>query len=571
MTEPTTHTHQTSDIIPKGVSIADYLAQPEMTYEAAAKLGYEGTAENWEAFKTEYLARVPKEGYIERMSDEKIAELAKTKVVPVGETDHVEAEDAYTRITDLEELIESHPPVNTEPGSPMAQRFDEVVKLTPEGYVDVPALWEGTVKPSGLPAIDAALRPLMVDASGGVNILRMEQLYPLRHDVVYSDPHIARINALLKFCNLIVQDSEVEPVIYTYLGMAEAQEIRWVRFQIGAEQSFSFAMLEKNYSYFIETLDHEFPLEWALQGNESPALNTKGLYLNVSRAPIELPLHFFLAPFAPSEGDELFNGDWIQLEQTMARLRIKISTKLRDITQKANVLVNADIEKDHDLYLVFKATNNFTALNVTLDKVYPKLPESGEVSLGDNPTTVFEWNGKDKKVLIAVKQINTGCKHINKEIGIARNLISQHPLVQKEFDALLKVELYAAAHFTNRIYNFAPEFGINLISEVTNDILRALTEYSKTEWPDGRTERTIGLDLNSWIVWEYLPGVPPTRATAESVDFVNNLFNRYTESFIGALYEKLINLGNPLIRPYDFREVADLSDGIPLGSIRRVK
>lgn len=555
MTEPTTHTHQTSDIIPKGVSIADYLAQPEMTYEAAAKLGYEGTAENWEAFKTEYLARIPKEGYIERMSDEKIAELAAPKVVPVGEADYSSASaviDVKLSPEDMAELVPA-------------------IKLTEEGFVDVPALWEGTAKPSGLPAIDAALRPLMINASGDVNILRMEQLYPLRHDVAYADDHIARINALLKFCNLIVQDSEVEPVIYTYLGMAEAQEIRWIRFQIGAEQSFSFALLEKNYSYFIETLDHEFPLEWALQGNESPALNTKGLYLNVSRAPIELPLHFFLAPFAPSEGDELFNGDWIQLEQTMARLRIKISTKLRDITQKANVLVNADIEKDHDLYLVFKATNNFTALNVTLDKVYPKLPESGEVSLGDNPTTVFEWNGKDKKVLIAVKQINTGCKHINKEIGIARNLISQHPLVQKEFDALLKVELYAAAHFTNRIYNFAPEFGINLISEVTNDILRALTEYSKTEWPDGRTERTIGLDLNSWIVWEYLPGVPPTRATAESVDFVNNLFNRYTESFIGALYEKLINLGNPLIRPYDFREVADLSDGIPLGSIRRVK
>jgi len=543
-----------------GKEFADYIAPPDVTHEVAVANGFTGTAEEWEETKRAHLEKIaalPKEGYIERMSDEKIAELS-------SKPDH--NEKMYSELSDQILL-----PVAEVDPSPMAQRFDELVKLTPEGYVDVPALWEGIVKPSGLPLIDAALRPLMVNEDGGVNILRMEQLYPLRHDVVYADEHIARINALLKFCELIVKDAEVEPVIYTYIGMAGVEEVRWIRFQIGAEQSFSFAMLEKNYDYFIETLSHEFPLEWALQGNENPALGKKGLYLNVSRAPIELPLHFFLVPFAEAEGDDLVNGDWIQLEQTMKRLRLKISSKLRDITQKANVLVNADIEKDHDLYLVFKAMDNFTALNVTLDKVYPKLPESGEVSLGDNPTTVFEWNGKDKKVLVAVKQINAACKHINKEIGIARKLVSENPIIQKEFDALLKVELYAAAHFTNRIYNFAPEYGINLISEVTNDILRALTDYSKTEWTDGRTDRSIGLDLNSWIVWEYLPGVPPTRATAESVDFVNNLFNRYTESFIAALYEKLINLGNPLIRPYDFREVADLADGIPLGSIRRVK
>lgn len=411
---------------------------------------------------------------------------------------------------------------------------------------------------------------------GRTNALTL--LYPLpEREEPYSNeltPQAQReVEGLLKFFYDLVPTKPENLAIYTYPGLVEGEPIRWVRFET-EHNSTTFCVLELDFPRWISAVLDDETIEWCLRDNENEALKKRGMYLNVSRAPIELPLHFFWVRFDRHPIDDLYDGDFIALETLSAKLQEKITNKLALATMKANVLVNAEGKKDHDLYLVFKATDNFSALNVTLDKVYPKLPESGEISLGDNPTTLFEWNGKEKKVLVAVRQINNYCKQINKAIQETRALLNQHPIIQQQFDEKLKVMLFAATHFTKMIYGFSAEYGEALVYEVVNDVLERLTRFDLKHRSDGVAKGlnwSIGLDLNSWVVWEYTDGKHPVRVTDPEVDFVNTLFNRYTESFIQALYAVLLNTRNPLIKPYDYREVADLSDGIAIGTVRLAK
>lgn len=416
-------------------------------------------------------------------------------------------------------------------------------------YIDVPQQWQGT----------ELERCLNNGFSSGLQLI-----YPLPDRDGVAPQYDRRIEGLTKFFYALAPTKPEQLSIYTYAGLIDDEEVVYVRFQTEGP-SFTFVTRKSRFERWMEAVLDDETIGWCLESNPVQAMKDRGMFLNVSKLPIELPLHFFSEPFEKSSLDELYNGDFITLETLSKKLELQITEKLRDATMKANVLVNAEVEKDHDLYLVFKAQDNFKTLGITLDKVAPKLPESGQVALGENSTTVFEWNALgDKKVTVAVKQINNYRNQINRMIETTRGLISPHPIIQEAFDEKLKVILYAATHFTKRIYGFGAAYGKELVQDVANDVIRKLTTKAATG-------ANIGLDLNSWITWEYHEGTHPTRSEDPEVDFVNTLFNRYTESFIEALYAFLINTGNPLIRPYDYREAADLSDGIALGTIRRVK
>jgi hypothetical protein len=474
-----------------------------------------------------------------------VAEL--DKVDPVVKLDIDEADpDPASTIKFMQDAFDNRPSIE--------QRFTEVaIDLANKGFVNIPALWEGQEVPHD-----------------GLVVNNMTMIYPLPYRAhPYTNdltPAAQRRNdGLVKFFTVLVPVQPQQLCIFTYQGLVGEEEVRFIRYQTEAD-SYTFAVRESRFERWMEAVLDDESLGWCLETNPVQAMKDRGMLLNVSKLPIEYPLSFFQTPmFEKDPMDDLVNGDFIALENLSEKLKMQITGKLRDATMKANVFVNANVEKDHDLYLVFKAQNNFKSLSITLDKVAPLLPESGQVALGENGTTIFEWNGTpDKKALVAAKQINNCEKQVNRLIATTRAMLSQHPIIQQGFDEKLKVILYAATHFTKRIYGFGAEYGKQMVQDVANDVIRKLTTKAATG-------ANIGLDLNSWITWEYHEGTHPTRSEDPEVDFVNTLFNRYTESFIEALYAFLINTGNPLIRPYDYREVADLSDGIPLGTIRRVK
>lgn len=373
------------------------------------------------------------------------------------------------------------------------------------------------------------------------------------------------VDRLLLFFNRINPNAQemwgtkVDPAIFMYQGFVCDEEARWIRFQLG-DKCQSFVVPEVNFNKFIASIREDFDMTWILSSNGREDWQKKGYHLNVSKASIELPLSYFFVPPGKREMDDLVDGDFRDLHSLVERLKRKVAENLRDITVKSLGLVNFPYKRDHDMYLAFKARDkDMQVLDVSMEKVYPLLPESGEVSIGDHPINLFEWN-HDKKSLVTAKQIQNLVKQTNREIEKVRGLINQHPIIQEAFKQEVKTIMYAATHFTKKLYGCNPDDVQDQVMKVTNDVVRALTNKG------GK----IGLDLNSWIVWQYHDDKAPTKATDPELDFVGQILNRYTDSFVEALYAYLLNLGNPYIKPYDYRVKADATDGIELGSIRRV-
>lgn len=534
MTDIQDSAEQPSALLGRGYNESAY----DASYKAAVSRGYVGTEEEWKEFVTKSLAEAPKEGYVEKMTD---AEKA---------TNFVEQGDAL-----LQKTTDNLNSVNVGMATLLAGALPraEEAELSTENAPALPfagsqAKREAWIKRLEEGRIYSGLTPI----------------YPIDPEREYDMKWQRRITAMLRFYDSLTTTEYDGIAIYTYMGFAGNDEIRWVRFETDTdEKGVTFAVLEKNFDRWVQACLEDETIAWCVEGNGHEGLQKRGLNLNVSKAPIELPLDFFFTKFGPDGMEDLFDGDFTALEELSGRLQQKITAQVRDATLKSNVLTNAPGERDHDLMLVFKALKGFTGINVVLEKVWPKLPESGELSLGDNPENELKWSS-DKKSLVAIRLINAAGRHINKEIEKARLLVSQHPVIQQAFAERLKTMLIATSAFTKRVYNFDATYGQHLIEEVGNDVLRRLTTKAETG-------AVIGLDVNSWIVWEYKPDSPPERVTDEDLDFVNLLFNRYTETFINALYVFLINLGNPLIKPYDYRIKADMSDGIAIGTMRRVK
>lgn len=399
-------------------------------------------------------------------------------------------------------------------------------------------------------------------------VLNMVVMHPTVGEV---DPvHQLAVDRLLVFFNranpeLANQEpfgTHIDPMILTYQGIIDGDEVKWIRFQLG-EQSRTYAILDREFNTFLQTVRQDPDLRWAKGANGREAWHKRQLHLNVSKAPIELPLAHLMTPWTGHVMDDLVDGDFKALDGHVERLKAKLSENLRDITTKAMALTNSVGKRDHDLYLVFKSTDKaMQTINVSLEKIYPLLPEDGQISVGDNPINIFQWN-IDKKSLVTAKQIIVLGKHCNKDIEKARGLISQHPVIQKAFAEEVKTLMFAASHFTKKLYGCKPEDVDTLVQAVANSMIAVLTRAQKVN------EDRLGLDLNSWIVWSYPAEGAPTKAPNAELDFVNKVLNRYTEGFIEALYAFLLNLGNPLIRPYSYKVLADKNDGIELGSIRR--
>lgn len=390
----------------------------------------------------------------------------------------------------------------------------------------------------------------------------LPQIFPVRDGRI--TPTIA---SLIKFFTLAVkvETSSVDTDgtilfpsglhIFRYAGMDGDQEVTWFRFQV-AEQSWSFVVLAKDVPTFLAEMEGENPMAWTHQRRRSE----KGFNLNVTQAPIELPLSFFPFSFDKGPLDDLYDGDFTQVKEVCERLNEDLRVRLGDINRIALKLADIIGQKDHDLYLSFKGVNGLKEMNVALDRVYPKLPESGEIVLGDEPINIFEWSGYSKVVQVNVKRISHGTRQINRMFAKYRALVSQHPAIQELFDTNLKEQLMASSHFLNRVYGFSAAYGVKYMEEVANDIIGKLNAHGGN----------IGLDLNEWVVYEYHETGRPTPIEAEELDFKKQILNSYTQSFVDALYGYLLDVTNPYIKPYTYREVVAGDDGIEVGSIRQV-
>jgi hypothetical protein len=381
-------------------------------------------------------------------------------------------------------------------------------------------------------------------------------IFPL-HRAQPSDPIPDWAQAMIIFYKAIHgQDVDVSNLhIYCYRGLDGEEEINWFRFQIG-EVSHTYAVRFKDVDLFRDKMFEENPLEWTYQRRPS----ARGLNMNVTQAPIELPLSFFPLEFSKGPLDDLFDGDFTQAHDIVERLNEDLLDRLSELNRIAMKLADLIVQKDHDLYLSFKGVNGLKQMNVALDRVYPKLPESGEIVLGDEPINIFEWSGYSKVVQVNIKRISHGTRQINRMFDKYRALINPHPAIQEIFDTNLKEQLMASSHFLNRVYGFSAAYGVKYMEEVANEVIGKLNAHGGA----------IGLDLNEWVVYEYHEEGRPTPIETEELDFKKQILNSYTQSFVDALYGYLLDVQNPYIKPYTYREVVAGDDGIEVGTIRQV-
>ena len=358
--------------------------------------------------------------------------------------------------------------------------------------------------------------------------------------------------------------------IYTYHGFMRDTEVTYIRYELPEQTSKTFVIETAFYDRFIEGLLEELSekgsvnrtIKWSQGQNGCYDMAELGYQTIVSRLPIEYPLDWIKADTTiPSPLDGMTNGDFIELDNTIGSFREEFAKRLSKVTALAMDLKRWVKVKDHDLYLSFKGVENFAKINVGLDRVYPRLPESGEFELGDRAINPDDWKDYPREVQVIVKRISHATKQINRVIDDARGRVATHPITQKAFADELKIQLMSSSHFMKQIYTFNKVDGRKQLEEAANDIMKKLADHGGN----------IGLDLNSWIVYNYDVEGRPEAITEGELNFKDHLYNRYTISFVEELYAFLLQTPNPYIKPYNYREVVTEDDGIPLGSIRQVK
>jgi len=265
------------------------------------------------------------------------------------------------------------------------------------------------------------------------------------------------------------------------------------------------------------------------------------------------------------EFDEVTQEEYRNVTGLIEALRKKMEKNLAEITRKADRFVRAATCRDHDLYMTFNIVGeDKLTFSLRFDKVFPKLPKEG-FTLGTNPDMtpdILETDVLSKSVLNRLKILE---RVINKDIVKHRTLGKFGEAATKLFNIEARTLLFAATHFTKCLYPFDGLHGKPELERVANEVLDTLYAArlnSKT--------KNIGLDVNSWIVWEYPEdGSEPFKCELPEVNFQEIILEGYTESFTNYLMGYLMDLQhNEVVKPYHWLVKADESDGHAVGSIR---
>jgi hypothetical protein len=304
--------------------------------------------------------------------------------------------------------------------------------------------------------------------------------------------------------------------------------------------------------------------DWCKHPTGYKDLQKKGYRYNVSALALVLPLSYFFADAFGIKEDQfanMVNGDFKILEDIKKELSNRFDRYVADISRFAITLKDKVKFKDHNLMLAFKGTDDFRGLVVSLDKIYPKFPEGGQYECGVNPLKLEDWKTEGDNVKVVIRKLIRLSTKVNDMLNKMYRELPNNKWCETWLDGLVRERLLAASHFLKELYQANPTDIRPYVEEMANKVLSALNERGGN----------IGLDLTSWVVYQYFDnGSPPIPVVAEGLNFKQELYNQHTERFMEVLYQYLFHVRSPYIRPYVHKVVADKNDGIPVGSIRPV-
>lgn len=407
------------------------------------------------------------------------------------------------------------------------------------------------------------------------------------YEEIQENPEVL---SLLNYFSFTLKDFDKNHThwIETFQGLAGDTEVTWARLvydnktkTIGVASQLWATFIE---GWSVEAVDGNHPFyQWGLQASEIEDLKKRNLYTNVGfpgfvhkdrygRAffvPIEWPAPTadnLLDRLSSHQFDKYTNGTFQLFHAQMENMRKEFTEILNEAHHKADKLkLFLNNKKDHDLILSFKGDPTYTRLIVGLTKVYPLLPESGTLEVGDESIDLDKWAVGDEVNQICFKNIR---EILNTETRVRRlfmkysNLIIDDEYFKGCFIAEVKKLLIASSSFIKTIYKFDGVQNNNLVVEKVKEIT---TELDKLEGD-------VGLDINEWVVYRYFDdGRSPVKVTDEAVNFKETLLERYLPSFVEMIYHHFLYFSkHPRVKPYVHKEIVEIDDGIKEGEIRQV-
>lgn len=358
--------------------------------------------------------------------------------------------------------------------------------------------------------------------------------------------------------------------VMVYQGFQSDTEVTYIRFERDHVDPITFVLRADSFEFFIDMwydgvsnpVRQQTAIDWCREDNNSPGMIARGNKKMINQISLEWPLSW-IRPIDPEhKWDGLLNGDFQRVDDVIAAFNGRFDRFIGIATKQAERIAPKVKVRDHTLMLVFKGNPDLNRLVISLDKVPGRLPDSGEYSLGDKPIDLAEWAPLGNDVLVAVRKISKVGQWVDQLIEESYKSLPDHPYARTEMDKVIKTRLLASSHFMKELYKINPRDVQGYVEKVANEVMTALHEHGGN----------IGLDLNSWRVYQYFEdGTPAVPLVKEELNFRKKVFDIHTDRMVEIIYAYMFGIKSPYLRPYANRTVADLSDGIPIGSIRPVK
>lgn len=372
--------------------------------------------------------------------------------------------------------------------------------------------------------------------------------------LVTNPKELALLN---KFFARRYPDSDTPVKVYVYPAFKQGVELKAIRYVDKDGNAVSYNLPAGQYEIF-QTKIREERWDWMIRPNKMKEFMNlvvgpkeehrwqanphiiNNFLMNVNLYAYTLPEDVWTAA-DPTESvfGDLFVEDIINVDRKFSKLA-NIGTDMIKQIHANMKLIDADIEtvKDHDLYFCFNIDKDNFKVQSSLTRIEPHLPEGGSITLNADPIDPSKFSYLSPLGRSAIETIIEATDRFNVATGEFLKIIDTADLLRTHGeDLLIKLygQLVGAGHM---LYKFQYNAAKEMVEGVANDILDRLSKL------DGQP----GLDINSWKVWDYTDPTAPVKV--DGVDFEEDIYNRYTESFVVALYGYLITLSTPLLRPY---------------------
>lgn len=405
----------------------------------------------------------------------------------------------------------------------------------------------------------------------------MTHYYPWHKETIITDyvvkieegtfEAIAKLNkAFRNFLSVVRADVKGTGCVMTYEGMINFTEVTFIRFNLDRVNSITYVVVSDKLELFVEAWSRadqsEENKQMAINWTRLPVANKdmvdRRYRRNVTQIALELP-HQWLLLGDDTTFDGLVNGDFQIIESQMTTFNKRLRQLLKEATIQSSALIRTVTNKDHSLILGFRATNTYDNIRISLDKIPAKLP-NGEINIGENEIVLEDWEPQGAQTVSVVRKVKKYETRINKLIRDTLVHIKDHPYIRKQFAENLRTQLIASSHFIKEVYAIGIDAAQPLVNELAEDIVNKLSAHGGN----------IGLDLNSWIVYQYHDdNSKPTPLVTDELNFKAEIFEKYLDRFMDYLGAFLQNVKSPYIRPYTHRVLVEEDDGVAIGSVRR--